>query len=97
MVIYLLYAKKVVLRDTKYLSFFVFSITFIQLKTLVSVIGIRAVKSAMVITRTNPFHNEPIMSTPDQIDQQLTTIAIKLGAIDALVVADVAALKAKNK
>jgi len=50
----------------------------------------------MVNTRTNAFHNEPIMSIPDQIDQQLTTIAIKLGAIDALA-ADVAALKAQSK
>ncbi|KAG5582229.1 hypothetical protein H5410_052856 [Solanum commersonii] len=49
----------------------------------------------MVNTRTNASHIKPIMSTLDQIGQQLTTIAAKLGAIDALA-ADVAALKAQN-
>ncbi|PHT44975.1 hypothetical protein CQW23_14133 [Capsicum baccatum] len=49
----------------------------------------------MVNTRVNASHSEPIMSTPDQISQQPTTIAAKLEAMDALT-ADVAALKAQN-
>ena len=49
----------------------------------------------MVNTRTKASRNEPIMSTLDQIGQQLTTIAAKLGAIDTLA-ADLAALKAQN-
>ncbi|PHT37138.1 hypothetical protein CQW23_24838 [Capsicum baccatum] len=49
----------------------------------------------MVNTRANASHSEPIMSTTDQISQQLTTIAAKLEAMDALA-ADVAALKTQN-
>ncbi|WMV54706.1 hypothetical protein MTR67_048091 [Solanum verrucosum] len=55
----------------------------------------RAVRFAIVNTKTNASHNNLIISTPNQIGQQLTTIATKLGAIDALA-ADVVALKAQN-
>ncbi|KAF3644745.1 Peptidyl-prolyl cis-trans isomerase CWC27 -like protein [Capsicum annuum] len=54
-----------------------------------------AVRSVMVNTWANASHSEPIMSTSGQIDQQLTTIAAKLEAMDALT-ADVVALKAQN-
>ncbi|PHU22665.1 hypothetical protein BC332_07772 [Capsicum chinense] len=49
----------------------------------------------MVNTRENASHSKPVMSTPDQISQQLTTIAAKLKAMDALV-ANVVALKSQN-
>ncbi|XP_049406063.1 ethylene-responsive transcription factor ESR1-like [Solanum stenotomum] len=67
----------------------------VEKKPSVSIIGIRAVRSVMFNTRTNASHSEPIMSTPDHIGQQLTTIAAKLGAIDTLAT-DLAALKAQS-